>query len=383
MLVVVFILCVFAIYGLTNFMIAKEAITWILIMWSSSSPLVLYTIYSIFALSVFIMFFLPASFTIRKYIALFSYYWMGIYFYLFLTILMSEIILFVCFQFGLVSSDFQNQVVLITGWVVFLTVLATLVYGRVNAKDIKLNSYEVKINKKTEISELKIALISDIHFNNINNHDHFNKVVNKINSVNPDIVCFSGDIFDGDYYAVENPEKIQKLLRSINTKYGIYACIGNHDAGKTYNEMIEFLEKSSVHVLDDNYISVENKFIIAGRKDSSPIGNQGKIRSKLPDLDVQYKDLPVIVLDHQPSNIKEYNSDVDLVLCGHTHKGQLFPLNYITNAIFDVDYGYYKKDQSSPHVIVSSGVGTWGPPFRIGTDNEVVNINVLFNKWKA
>ena len=61
-------------------------------------------------------------------------------------------------------------------------------------------------------------------------------------------------------------------------------------------------------------------------------------------------------------------------------KKQIFPLNYITNAIFDVDYGYDRKDKDSPHVIVSSGVGTWGPPFRIGTNNEVVSINVLFRK---
>lgn len=380
MQVVLVILSVFIIYGLTNFMIAKDVITWILTMWPSSSHLVFYTIYFVCALSVFIMFFLPASFIIRKYIALFSYYWIGIYFYLFLTILISRIALFFCFRFGFVSLDFQRQAVLITGWIVFLTVLTTLILGRVNAKDIKLNSYEVTINKKSEISELKIALISDIHLNYINNYDHISKVVNKINSINPDIVCFSGDIFDGDYYSVENPENMQKLLRSIKSKYGIYACVGNHDAGKTYNEMIEFLEKSSVHVLYDNYTNIDNKFIIGGRKDSSPIGEQGDVRLQLPDLDVQYKNLPVIVLDHQPSNIKEYNSDIDLVLCGHTHRGQIFPANYITNAIFDVDYGYYRKDQSNPHVIVSSGVGTWGPPFRIGTDNEVVNVNLLFNK---
>lgn len=374
------ILSVFIIYGLTNFMIAKEGLIWIHTMWQSLSPFVFYTFYSICALSVFIAFFLPDSFTIRKYFVLFSYYWMGIYFYLFLTILISIIILFIFFRFGFVRPNFQRQAVLITGWIVFFTVSLSLIYGRVNAEDIKLNFYEVEIQKKSEISELKIALISDIHLNAINNYNHFSKVVDKINSINPDIVCFSGDIFDGDYYAVESPEKIQKLLTSIQAKYGIYACIGNHDAGKTYNQMIEFLEKSSVNVIYDNYINVENKFVIAGRKDSSPIGDQGEVRSQLPSLDVQYKDLPVIVLDHQASNIKEYNSDIDLVLCGHTHRGQIFPINYITKAVFDVDYGYYKKDQNSPHVIVSSGVGTWGPPFRIGTDNEVVNINVFFNK---
>jgi predicted MPP superfamily phosphohydrolase len=380
MLIAIVILSVFIIYGLTNLMIAKEVMTWLLIMWPSLPHSIFYIIYSICALSVFIMFSLPARYKVRKYIACFSYYWMGSYFYLFLTTLISVIILFFCFKFSFVSSDFQRQVVLIKGWIVFITVFGTLIYGRINAKNIKLNSYEVRINKKSEISELKIALISDIHLSGINNYEHFSKVVKKINSINLDIVCFSGDIFDSDYYAMDNPEKIQELLNAIQSKYGIYACMGNHDAGRTYKEMIKFLQKSPVKVLNDDYINIENKFVIAGRRDSRPIGYQGEVRSQLIDLDVSSKKLPVIVLDHQPSNIKEYNSNIDLVLCGHTHRGQIFPLNYITNAIFDVDYGYYRKDSYSPHVIVSSGVGTWGPPFRIGTNNEVVSINVLLNK---
>lgn len=380
MLVIVVILSVFIIYGLTNLMIAKEVMTWMLIMWPSLPHSIFYIIYSICAFSVFIMFSLPARYKVRKYIACFSYYWMGSYFYLFLTTLISVIILFFCFKVGLVSPDFQRQAVLIKGWVVFITVFGTLIYGRINAKNIKLNSYEVMINKKSEISELKIALISDIHLSGINNYEHFSKVVKKINRINSDIVCFSGDIFDSDYYSMENPERIQELLKEIKSKYGIYACMGNHDAGKTYKEMIEFLQKSPVKVLNDDYINIENKFVIAGRSDSRPIGYQGEVRRQLRDFDMESKDLPVIVLDHQPSNIKEYNSNIDLVLCGHTHRGQIFPLNYITNAIFDVDYGYYRKDKDSPHVIVSSGVGTWGPPFRIGTNNEVVSINVFFRK---
>ncbi|NRT63164.1 metallophosphoesterase [Clostridium saccharoperbutylacetonicum] len=380
MLVAVVILSVFIIYGLTNLMIAKEAMTWILIMCPSLPHYIFYIIYSICAVSVFIMFSLPARYRVRKYIACFSYYWMGSYFYLLLTTLISIIIVFFCFQFGFVSPDFQRQVVFIKGWIVFITVLGTLIYGRINAKDIKLNSYDIRIDKKAEISELKIALISDIHLSGINNYGHFSKVIKKINSTNPDLVCFSGDIFDSDYYAMENSEKIQELLKEIKSKYGTYACMGNHDAGKTYKEMIEFLQKSPVKVLNDDYINIENKFVIAGRRDSRPIGYQGEARGQLLDLDEKSKELPVIVLDHQPSNIKEYNSNIDLVLCGHTHRGQIFPLNYITNAIFDVDYGYYRKDKDSPHVIVSSGVGTWGPPFRIGTNNEVVSINVLFRK---
>lgn len=86
--------------------------------------------------------------------------------------------------------------------------------------------------------------------------------------------------------------------------------------------------------------------------------------------------MPVIVMDHQPANMIEYGNEVDLILSGHTHQGQIFPANLITNAMFTVDYGYYQKDKDSPQVIVTSGVGTWGPPLRIGTNSEIVQITI-------
>lgn len=86
--------------------------------------------------------------------------------------------------------------------------------------------------------------------------------------------------------------------------------------------------------------------------------------------------LPVVVIDHNPANIDEYGSETDIILCGHTHQGQLFPANIITNLIYTVDYGYYQKDSNSPHVIVSSGIGYWGVPMRVGTDCEIVSLTV-------
>jgi predicted MPP superfamily phosphohydrolase len=81
-------------------------------------------------------------------------------------------------------------------------------------------------------------------------------------------------------------------------------------------------------------------------------------------------------MDHTPSNIEQYGKEVNLVLAGHTHKGQMFPGNLFTRKMFTVDYGHYQKDKDSPHIIVTSGVSTWGPPMRIGTFNEIVSINL-------
>ena len=84
--------------------------------------------------------------------------------------------------------------------------------------------------------------------------------------------------------------------------------------------------------------------------------------------------MPLNLMDHTPANTHRYGSVSDLVLSGHTHKGQLFPFNFITNAIFTVDYGHYQRDADSPHFIVTSGVSTWGPPMREGTNNDIARI---------
>lgn len=81
-------------------------------------------------------------------------------------------------------------------------------------------------------------------------------------------------------------------------------------------------------------------------------------------------------MDHTPLSIEQYDERVDLVLSGHTHRGQIFLGSLITNAIFTVDYGYYQKDNLSLHVIVTSGVGTWGMPMRVGSNCEVVEIEL-------
>jgi len=142
--------------------------------------------------------------------------------------------------------------------------------------------------------------------------------------------------------------------------------------------MLDFLERSNIKVLIDEYVAIDERFILAGRLDPSPIGRFGDMRRKKPaevlsGIDVK---LPVIVIDHNPANIDEYGSEVDLVLCGHTHRGQIFPGNLFTRAMYVVDYGYYRKDESSPHVVVTSGAGTWGMPMRVGTNCEVVSIKL-------
>ena len=172
---------------------------------------------------------------------------------------------------------------------------------------------------------------------------------------------------------MKNPELIQEMFSEIKASYGVYACLGNHDAGAGYEGMLEFLDKAQIHLLEDEEVLIGQKIILAGRKDSGPIGGQGEKRKALEDMPDAEK-YPKIVLDHRPENIEEYGKDTDLILCGHTHQGQMFPFNLVTGAVLKANYGYYRQGQEGPQAIVTSGAGTWGPPMRVGTDNEIVVI---------
>lgn len=198
-----------------------------------------------------------------------------------------------------------------------------------------------------------------------------------VNAAEPDLVCIAGDIFDGDITALKNPSALQELFREIKAPYGVYACLGNHDAGAGYEGMLEFLKNAQIQLLQDEEVLIEHKILLAGRKDSGPIGNQGEKRAELEDS-AEAEDFPRIVLDHKPENIDGYSRSTDLILCGHTHRGQFFPGNLINEATMKVNYGYYRENEERPQAIVTSGAGTWGPPLRVGTDNEVAVIQVTY-----
>lgn len=243
-------------------------------------------------------------------------------------------------------------------------------YGMLHAGNIRTVRYSITLDRQTE--PVKIALISDLHMGFIIGEQHLQKVADSINQMEPDVVCIAGDLFDGDMTALSDPEAIQAVFHSIRAP--IYACLGNHDAGDTYEQMLTFLSGASIRVLLDETVA-EERLLLVGRRDSSPIGRHMGSRAQTVEIPAG-NTLPVVVLDHQPGNIAEYSDDVDLILCGHTHRGQLFPGNLVTRLIYVVDYGYYRATETSPQVIVTSGVGTWGPVLRVGSDCEVVEITI-------
>lgn len=277
----------------------------------------------------------------------------------------------------LIQFPVPRSVRLVSAALSMLLAVGLTVCGAVHAANIQVRRYHVTLGQEQDdMGTIRLVLLSDIHLGYVIEEKHLAKVVAAVNALKPDIICIAGDIFDGDITSLPNPGKLMGLFGKMESEYGVYACLGNHDAGDGYQQMLDFLDGAGVRVLTDEAVVIDRRFVLAGRRDSSPIGAHGDTRKKLevlPDAEL----LPVIVLDHQPGNIDEYGSETDLILCGHTHQGQMFPFNLITNAVFDVDYGYYRAGGTAPQVIVTSGAGTWGPPLRVATDNEIAEIDLL------
>ena len=374
------VIIMFSFYAGTNYYIARKIYQWLSSFITQINIKVYAGIYILFIVSMLFAF-LPISSGVKRVISYVSSHWMGIYIYLLLFFFTVDmLVLFGCLV-KIIPTPIPQSIRFYAGLIVILLSICMIVYGKYNVSHINSVSYEIQMKRKTLQSEIKIVLVSDLHLGAVNSEKNLSKTVGKINNSEPDIVCIAGDIFNDNIYALYNPSKTLDLLKSITAKYGVYACLGNHDGGKTFKEMTGFLEQGNIKLLNDEYVTIDDRLVLVGRVDSSPIGGfDGLERKSFTDIKVPINtDLPVVVMDHNPSNIGQYDNEVDLILSGHTHRGQIFPGNLITKAIYVIDYGRYQKDNNSPNVIVTSGAGTWGMPMRIGTNNEIVIISLRGN----
>jgi uncharacterized protein len=256
-------------------------------------------------------------------------------------------------------------------------VAIVLAIGHINARQPRIKTIPISISKKCPgMDKLSIAMISDIHLGTIVGKTRFDSIVANINMMNPDIVLLPGDIVDEDLGPVIKQNLGESLL-GIRARYGVYAVTGNHEYIGGVEEACAYLKVHGVRVLRDEAVRINNSFYLVGREDRM-INRIGRERRPMKDLlDDVPREYPIILMDHQPFGVEEsMENGVDLQVSGHTHHGQLWPLNYITEAIYSVSWGY-RKD-GNRHLYVSCGVGTWGPPVRLGNVPEVINFHITF-----
>lgn len=238
-----------------------------------------------------------------------------------------------------------------------------------------VQTYDMSIYKNSERDRLKILMASDFHLGSIVGKHHLEKFVHLVEETRPDIIFIPGDLID-DHIEPFIKENMGETMKKIDAPLGVYATLGNHDYyGDDEKRIVEEMEKLGIEVLTDEVTIIENDIYIIGRNDDTD-EKRAEIKDLVTSLD---QSKPIIMLDHQPNELDvAMKNGIDIILSGHTHRGQVFPGNLITNMLYENDYGLLKKGDL--HSIVSSGFGTWGPPLRLGTRSEVVIINVEFKK---
>jgi uncharacterized protein len=305
-------------------------------------------------------------------------FWLAFMLYAFLLFLLSDILLLILRIPGIINTE---QIFIFRKWSFITTVTLSfflIAGGFINAIIPVIKEYDITINKSAgEIKTLRIAAVSDIHLGSIIRKRSIRKLSGMLEEINPDVVLLLGDIIDGEIGPVLRDDLL-RYFTCPNCIDGLYAITGNHEFIGGGHRTIPYIESKGIRVLKDETVILKGGIQLIGRIDRDSYRFHGKERLSLRELMKQAdSSKPVILLDHQPFHLEESAKyGVDLQLSGHTHNGQMWPLNHVTSKIYELSYGYLRK--GTTHFIVSSGYGLWGPRVRSGSRSEVLLINIKF-----
>ncbi len=273
------------------------------------------------------------------------------------------------------KDRFKNNTIVLTAFGTTTIVMLIAVFLNFHVWE---THYKIYTDKNIGTDNLRVVQISDSHVGTTFDGKGLRKYVDRINKTNPDIVVITGDLID-DSTSKEDMIDACESLSHLKSTYGTYYVYGNHDQGYNINfnikaaDLEEELTKNNVTVLADEVIEINDYVYLIGRKDKRMI--RETIDSLTKDLN---KDKYMIDLNHQPNDYdNESKAKVDLVLSGHTHGGQLFPLGFI-GVWFKANDGYYglsKRDNTT--FIINSGISDWEIYFKTGTKSEYVVIDIV------
>lgn len=353
-------------------------------------------VYAFFATALLTGFLIKKPLWLHRLLKVLGNYFLGTFLYIVLMISLADLGRLFFKYVGKAKWVNSHKAFVVTGAVCALVIIFLSVYGIYNARNVRVTNYKAAVEKSVEgMDGLRIALVADTHFGYSIGTYHAERLVEKINEADVDVVCIAGDIFDNEFDAIAEPEKLREVLGNIKSTYGVYACWGNHDlnepilAGFTFGKpenlsdyederMTGLLEEAGITLLNDQSVLVDDKFYIVGRRDASRSKKAENGRAFPKELTAGMDQTkPIIFMDHQPKELQETaDAGADLDLCGHTHDGQMFPGNFSTALMWENSCGYLRK--GAMHNIVTSGVGIWGPSMRVGTKSEVCIIDVMF-----
>ena len=361
----------------------------------------LFLVIAAFALIGLLDCFLPEN-PFKFFLARIANIWFGIMFYMGLTVLLISITLKI--WEAVTKTDLLRNRTLAIALIVLVAVetICLNIYGALHAVDVKVHERTVTIEKPFTIGEgaearrsLKVVLIGDLHMSVNSRPETIQKMVDRVNEQDADLVVAVGDFLTSTYYGLKDPETYQEILRGIRSRYGVYAVYGNHDVeepllggfpmtGKDKafrsDEIRSFIAGCGFEILSDQVVdAVDGKIVLVCREDRDKTGNGSVRRMEAKELMAGIdRTKPVLVLEHEPVDFKNlYEAGADLVFSGHTHAGQIFPATVITPFFNKNNYGL--KTVNGVQSVVTSGVGFYGPPLRVGSDSEIMVVDLEFS----
>ncbi len=331
---------------------------------------IIFTLLMIISFACFLLtFLLPETFGggLAKTIHFVGYSFMILLLYLFMAVLLIDVVR-VINHFGTFIKDI-SQFRFLSFSISMVVIILLMIAGNYKFNHPQKVELSINSNKQNIGKELKIVAISDVHIGTSIDNKRLAKYVQLINKEKPDLVLIAGDLIDRSIETVIR-NNMEEELNKIIAPLGVYAVLGNHEYYTgNLKAVTEFYKNSNITLIRDTTLMITENLFLVGRDDSS--------NSRRLSISQLTKSIPKnassILLDHQPREINEVaTSHIDLQISGHTHKGQIFPGNFIVKNVFELPYGFKKINNT--HFYVSSGLGIWGPQYRIGSQSEYVVI---------
>ena len=279
-------------------------------------------------------------------------------------VLLYLVILFLVLDLGRLVRLVPKAFLYHNGYVslgLFLLIFGLFLYGNLHYYNKVRVPLQLKSLKPLP-REYKLVMLSDLHLGYHNPRRELARWVDLGNAEHPDFILIAGDIIDGSMRPLIE-ERMSEEFHRLNAP--IYACLGNHEFYAGHPESKQFYQDAGIHLLIDETAVIDSCIVIVGRDDRSNMR-----RKPIKDL-MDNKNLYSIVLDHQPYNLDRAEAaGVDFQLSGHTHRGQVWPISWITDRIYECSWGSHQRGNT--RFYISSGIGIWGGKFRIGTQSEYV-----------
>ncbi|MBR1395454.1 MAG: metallophosphoesterase [Prevotella sp.] len=243
-------------------------------------------------------------------------------------------------------------------------------YGNLHYNNKVRVSLDLTTDKPLAKPSYKVVMMSDLHIGYHNPRRELARWVDMVNAEEPDFILVAGDIIDGSMRPLIEENMAAEFRRF---KAPVYACLGNHEYFAGSPEAQRFYRDAGIRLLSDDSAVIDSCIVVIGRDDRTNLRRHsvsdlvGAANSKSTPQSSTFK----ILLDHQPYNLElAEQAGIDFQLSGHTHRGQVWPISWITDALYECSWGSHRRGLTRYYV--SSGIGIWGGKFRIGTQSEYV-----------